>query len=542
MKKLVAAAAAGVMLAALGTTDPALGTTSHDAARTTTTAAAAINWGGCPTKIYPDLKGTKVRCTALKVPMNYSQPNGAKVSLEVSILRHTSSAKNYKGVILSNPGGPGGAGLDLSIYLEPYVPHGVGKDYDWVSWDPRGVGASTPTIRCDRNYFDGPRKSYTPSTAGILHYWLKRSKAYADACEKKYPHLLNNMTTIDSARDMDSIRQALGVNKISYYGYSYGTYLGQVYSTMFPSHLKYMVLDSNVDPRRIWYDANLDQDKAFDRNVRIYFKWIAKYHDVFHLGKTEQGVYARYYKDLARLTKHPEGKLGGDEFADALEGAPYYRFTWVDIAKAWNALDLHNKTGQMIAQYVTSDTPGDDNEFAVYNAVQCTDIQWPQSWAKWKHDNDAYNKKYPFLTWSNAWFNAPCLYWGGAVHQPIKINGDRTKSVLLIDETLDAATPYPGSLEVRRLYPHSSLIAEPGGTTHADSLDGDKCVDDQVAAYLKTGKRPTRKDWNGPDALCRPLPTPVPPAAVHHAKTSHAHRSSQPRIPASVIRRLFPIF
>jgi pimeloyl-ACP methyl ester carboxylesterase len=331
------------------------------------------------------------------------------------------------------------------------------------------------------------------------------------------------MTTIDSARDMNAIRVALGVNKVSYFGYSYGTYLGQVFSTLYPTHLKYMVLDSNVDPRRVWYGANLDQDRAFDRNAKIYFRWVAKYNSVYHLGSTESAVSHRYYSDVARLLKHPKGVLGGDEFADAVELAPYYRSTWILVAKAWNALDVHGKAGQMTGLYKESDSPGDDNEFAVYNAVQCTDVQWPTSWARWKRDNTRIDKKHPFLTWGNAWFNAPCLYWGASAHRPVKINGKRTKSLLLIDETLDAATPYPGSLEVRRLYPHSSLIAEPGGTTHADSLSGDRCVDDKIAAYLKNGSRPARQNWNGPDAMCKPLPDPVPAGAQHHSRTAHLH-------------------
>jgi pimeloyl-ACP methyl ester carboxylesterase len=506
VKKFGAVIAAGVMVVGLVSAVPALATSNHAA----TTATSSIKWGACPTKLYPDLANTRVKCAALKVPMDYNDPTGKQITLEVSLLRHTSSAKNYKGVILSNPGGPGGSSLDLSLYLEPYVPHHVGADYDWVTWDPRGVGASKPTLRCQRGYFNAPRPSYVPTTKKLLHYWLSKSKSYADACEKKFPNLLNNMTTIDSAKDMDSIRQALGVSKISYYGYSYGTYLGQVYSTLFPTHLKYMVLDSNVDPRRIWYQANLDQDRAFNRNIHIYFGWVAKYNSVYHLGSTEKAVSALYTKDLAKLTRHPDGRLGPDELADALEGAAYYIFGWEDLAKAWRAYTLHGNPKPLINQYVSSDTPNDDNEFAVYNAVQCTDIQWPTKWSRWKKDNDAYYKKYPFLTWSNAWFNSPCLYWGAKAQKPVTINGKATKSVLLIDETLDAATPYPGSLEVRKLYPNSSLLAEPGGTTHADSLSGDACVDNTIAAYLKTGKRPSRKDWNGPDALCKPLPRPDP--------------------------------
>jgi hypothetical protein len=97
---------------------------------------------------------------------------------------------------------------------------------------------------------------------------------------------------------------------------------------------------------------------------------------------------------------------------------------------------------------------------------------------------------------------------------------------LLIDETLDAATPYEGSLEVRRLFPRSSLIAEPGGTTHAGSLLGNACVDDQIADYLATGKLPIRKPGNGADALCAPLPQPVPQSTAAAAPTVGAATGS----------------
>ncbi|HVS68715.1 MAG TPA: alpha/beta hydrolase, partial [Mycobacteriales bacterium] len=462
-----------------------------------------LHWGLCPTYLYPDMRGTGMQCSRLRVPMDYAHPGGSSAFLEVSVLRHTSSAANYRGVMLVNPGGPGSGGLDLPAELAPFVPHGVGEDYDWIGWDPRGVGASTPTMHCEDNYFHPKRRSYTPSTKSLLHYWLKRTKRYAAACAHKYPALINHITTVDSAKDMESIRKALGVSRISYYGFSYGTYLGEVYSTLFPSHLRFMVLDSVVDPRRVWYGANLDQDKAFDRNARIYFKWVAKYSDAYHLGKTQHAVTKRYYNDLARLTRSPEGELGPDELADAMTGAAYYRFGWEDLARAWHALDANGKPRQMINQYEDLDLPGDDNEFAVYSAVQCTDAHWPRKWARWQKDNTAYAAKYPFLTWNNAWYNAPCLYWKGKQRTPIQIRGKRTPSVLLIDETLDAATPYEGSLEVRRRYPHASLIAEPGGTTHADSLSGDMCVDNKVAAYLEDGSRPARRSWDGPDAVCR---------------------------------------
>ena len=92
------------------------------------------------------------------------------------------------------------------------------------------------------------------------------------------------------------------------------------------------------------------------------------------------------------------------------------------------------------------------------------------------------NKKAPFETWANAWFNAPCLYWPAAAHTPVTITGKGGPRALLIDETHDAATPYSGSLEVRKLFKKSRLIALPGGTSHANSLFGDTCLDNRIAA------------------------------------------------------------
>ncbi|MGZ4179298.1 MAG: alpha/beta hydrolase [Solirubrobacteraceae bacterium] len=108
------------------------------------------------------------------------------------------------------------------------------------------------------------------------------------------------------------------------------------------------------------------------------------------------------------------------------------------------------------------------------------------------------------------WFNGPCTNWPGRPDKSVQINGSRVNSALLIDETLDAATPFPGSLEVRKLFPNASLIAEPGGTTHADSLFGDTCVDGSIADYLTTGALPPRLRFAPWDKTCAPLPQPNP--------------------------------
>ena len=538
-KLIVVLAAVSVTAGGAALTLPAAAATAASSAAASSSAAvsssARITWGKCSD---PDLKKANAQCGFLKVPLDYRHPKGAKISLAVSRIKHTSPASQYQGIILTNPGGPGGSGLNLNAFLIPVLQQegltngpAAANDYDWIGFDPRGVGSSRPALSCLPNYFSYDRPNYIPTTAALVRTWLKRSKAYATACGKKNGRLLAHMTTIDAARDMDSIRAALGQKQITYYGFSYGTYLGQVYSTLFPSHVRRLVMDSNVDPRDVWYKANLNQDVAFNRNIKIWFAWLAKYHNVYHLGSTEKAVQKLFYREEARLLKHPAGGvIGPDEWVDVFLYAGYYEQTWLQLGSAFAGFVHKNDWKTIKDLFDSDDTPGDDNGFAVYNAVQCTDVQWPLSWAKWARDNWATYKKAPFETWGNAWFNAPCLYWPAKAHKPLRIDGSKVPSALLIDETLDAATPFPGSLEVRSLFPNAVLLAEPGGTTHADSLFGDLCVDNTIANYLALGQLPARVAGNGPDLLCKPLPVPVPTSA-----SSAAHAANGAAAAARVV-------
>jgi pimeloyl-ACP methyl ester carboxylesterase len=539
MRKITAVLATAVMAAGLGFTAPAAASAATAQARSTAApglgdGTSSIAWGTCAEAA---LAQAGAKCGYLSVPLNYSDPSGPKIKIAVSRIRHTSSARNYRGIILTNPGGPGGSGLDLNMFLIAQLKadnlSAAAADYDWIGFDPRGVGSSLPALSCEPDYFSGDRESYDPTTQSILSYWLGRSQGYDQACQDQSAAqdlLLDNMTTIDSAKDMNSIRQALvgPRGKMSYYGFSYGTYLGQVYATLYPHTLNRLILDSNVDPRDVWYKANLKQDIAFNRNINIWFGWLAKYNRVYHLGATEAAVSKLWYAEQATLTDHPiNGVVGPDEWDDIFLEAGYYQLTWLQLGSAfadWENTHSAAAASTLVSLYQQSDTPGDDNSFAVYNAVQCTDVQWPTSWAVWDADNTAVNKIAPFETWGNAWFNAPCLYWPAPAQRPVQVgsdgSGNAIRSALLIDETLDAATPFPGSLEVRKLFPHSVLLAEPGGTTHADSLFGNLCVDGTIATYLETGKLPPRKPHAEWDKTCRPLPVPNPTAQGSSASGS----------------------
>ena len=477
---------------------------------------AAPVWGSCDSAT---LKQVKAQCAKLEVPLDYAKPGGTKIKIAISRVQHTTT--KYQGVMLVNPGGPGGSGLGLSV-LRYYVPDGGGDSYDWIGFDPRGVGASEPKVSCDNGYFGYDRPRYVPASPALKDAWSAKTEQYTADCAKNNGPILDHLTTVDSVNDMESIRKALGEKKINYYGFSYGTYLGQVYGTLHPDRLRRVVFDGTVDPRKIWYDANLDQDVAFDENINIWFDWVARHDDVYHLGTTQKAVSSLFYRTQEKLYADPVqadgGKLGGSEWTDAFLYAGYYQSTWTGLAETFSSFVRDDDADALEAAYLDANGT-DDNGYAVYLGVQCTDTKsWPTKWSTWERDNWKVFAKAPFETWSNAWYNEPCRHWPAKAHSEVKIDGSKVKSLLMVNETLDAATPYAGSLEVRKRFPKARLIAEPGGTTHAGSLGGNACVDDRISAYLATGELPKRRSGKRADVTCAPLPEPVPESANGKAK------------------------
>jgi len=508
MKKIIAAVAAAGVATGVALLAPTAGATPQ---ATPSYQPPPVEWGECEDE---RLAEAGAECGFVEVPLNYAKPDGKKIKLAVSRIKHTSSEADYQGPMLVNPGGPGGSGLRLAI-LGEYVPNGVGGQFDWIGFDPRGVGSSEPALSCKPDHFGYNRPEYVPTTKELERTWLRRSAEYAHACaESDAKELLPHLKTRDVVKDMESIRKALGVEKINYYGFSYGTYLGQVYATQYPSRIHRAVFDGVVNPSTVWYEANLNQDIHFDRVIKIYFDWIARYDDVYRLGDKAIEVEQEFYKQKKLLDRKPAGgKIGSSELTDLFLPAGYGQYQWDAIAKAFSAW-VHDKDWKGLKElYDAGSEMGDDNGFAVYIGVECTDTQWPTSWKKWSEDNWRIHEWAPFETWANAWYNAPCLYWPAKAGTAPKVDGSKAPPILLISEEEDAATPFSGALEVRKRFPRSSLISLPGGTTHSGSLGGNACVDDQIADYLATGKLPERKNGNDSDAQCTPLPKPVPEGA-----------------------------
>ena len=449
----------------------------------------------------------------LSVPLDHGDPEGTQIQLALSMIRHTVPDEEYQGVMLVNPGGPGGSGLGFSLAATAFRPRVAGA-YDWIGFDPRGVGSSIPALSCNPRFFRLNRPPYVPSSPEVVDRRLDRAARYADACGEAAPELLPHMTTADVAMDLEAIRVALSVEQINYIGFSYGTYLGQVYATLFPDRLRRAILDSNVDPALVWYEAFIqEQPVGLDAVADLWFQWLADHHRVYRLGRTAEAVAERYYGVLAALTEQPAGgRIGPAEWTEIFFPAPYSEYDWPLFGRVFSDWVHHPDVDALVEIYRSVVSFGYDNQYAVALAVVCSDVAWPADWETWAADSEATHAVAPFVAWANTWSFAPCLFWPVAPGEPVDVGGDQP--ILLLGETLEGATPFEWALRVRERFPESVLIAVEGGTSHTNALpSGNPCVREHVDRYLLTGALPERAADDGPDVVCDRLPLPEP----HHA-------------------------
>jgi pimeloyl-ACP methyl ester carboxylesterase len=486
-----------------GTGTPPAGT-GHSAGPAQTT---GVHWHTCT------VSGVGMECASLAVPLDYRHPSGRKISIALSMVPASAPADKRQGDLLVNPGGPGGSGRYLAAAVAYGLSHNVSSEYNIIGFDPRGVGASVPALHCDPSFFAGVRPDYIPASAAAEQALIGRAKMYAADCEKRFGWLLPYMTSEDAARDMDSIRAALGQAKISYFAYSYGTYLGQVYATLFPQRVKRMVLDSTVNPKGAWYADNISQDYAFEARMQAFFSWVASSNSVFGLGSTRAAVQAAWYRARHQLSVHPISgpngpMIGPDEYDDTFLQGGYDNSLWPGLASALASYLHHGSTGKIINEYRAVGAQS-ENEFAVYNAVECSDVNWPRNWAKWNADTRHVYATAPFEAWDNAWFNAACAFWPvhGPAH-PLQIQGTGLPGILMLQGSLDAATPYAGAQAAHRLLPSARMVVVEGGGNHGQSLaqPPNTCVNNYLNAYLATGALPHHRGLV--NATCPALPAP----------------------------------
>ncbi|KUN41906.1 aminopeptidase [Streptomyces longwoodensis] len=475
-------------------------------------AKAGIAWQDCPADWGLE---KPIQCGYVSVPLDYARPNGKQIKLAVDRIGNTGSKAERQGALVYNPGGPGGSGLRFPRRVVTKAPvwANVAKAYDFVGFDPRGVGHSAPISCVDpQEFVKAPKADPVPDSEADKLAQIKLAREYAEGCYERSAEMLPYMTTPNTVRDLDVIRAALGEKKLNYLGVSYGTYIGAVYGTLFPGHVRRMVVDSVVNPARenIWYEANLGQDIAFEGRWKDWQDWVAANDATFHLGTTRAAVQAKWLQLRAEAKKSPiGGVVGPAELISFFQGAPYYDSSWIPVATVFSKYFAGDTQALVDAAAPDlTDTAGNiasENSNAVYTAVECVDAKWPTDWRTWNRDNTRLHKDYPFLTWANAWMNLPCAYWPVKQQTPVDVKTHKgLPPVLIVQSERDAATPYEGAVELHKRFKGSRLITEKDAGSHGVTSLVNPCINPKVDAYLLNGT------VDGADVTCAPHATPKP--------------------------------
>ncbi|WP_432949487.1 alpha/beta hydrolase [Kribbella sp. CA-253562] len=451
--------------------------------------ASTLKWGACP-----DGVPQEVACSTLQVPLDYSDPNGRQITLTVSGIGSL-SAKHF---LLVNPGGPGASGLGTEQMVSAGLPQAVADQYAVFSFDPRGVGLSSPVDCGDLSGLTPhPALPYRAANKAQEAQRISLAKQVAARCGAKAKDLLPHITTENAARDMDRIRIALGRDKIDYLGYSYGSKLGATYATLFPSHTGRMILDSVVDPSVSTYRTAYEQNPALQHRAQQLFSWTAARDSTYHLGRTRSTVETAWRDVHRKLAAKPAGgRAGGAELDDLLASSMYIDVTWGDLMRAVSDYRKGDPSTLLAATDQLASQSVDTGQLA-YN---CMDPGWPRNWRQWHHDTVASNASAPLFAWLNTWYGAPCAFWPVGPARDVRIGSADVPPILLLQGKDDAATPVIGAVRMRQALKGSRLLIDGGGNHASYLFEKNPCIDRRAEKYLLTGELP-------PDGLC-PAPTP----------------------------------
>ncbi|MEV7982228.1 alpha/beta hydrolase [Streptomyces sp. NPDC086519] len=492
--------------------------------------AAGIGFGRCAA----DLQASAAfQCGTVSVPLDYAHPDGKQIRLTVSRVAATQKDPHNskrrvprQGVLVYNPGGPGASGMLFPMIGVLPEWKRVAAAYDLVGYAPRGVGRSAPLSCVDPgHFFKAPSQASTHPSESYKEARIKEAKAYAQGCLRRSGSGLRHYTSLNNARDLDVLRAALGEDRLTFMGASYGTYFGALYATLFPSHVRRMVLDSavNPDPERIWYRNNLEQSAAFEGRWADFREWIARHDAVYGLGDTAAKVQASYDTASRRLArKAAAGKVGPGQLQGAFLSAGYYDDFWPSRADALSRFLKGDPEPLVRLAAPTVETAAEaENSNAVYTAVECNDAPWPTAWKTWDQDNTRLARVAPFETWDNAFMNLPCAYWPVPRQKALDVRtgpGELPPTLILQAER-DAATPYAGALEMNRRLSDSVLVTERDAGTHGIGGGPNQCVNGYLEAYLLEGRLPERR------ASCAGHPEPKASVPADHTRRKNLRHS-----------------
>jgi len=480
---IVASGILVLTLAACSSSEQSTDDSQNTTQSSTTFSVGGINWAACPDTAPESL----VQCGNLEVPFDYDNPEEGSFVLYIKRRQATVPSERI-GSLLVNPGGPGFGGSSLADDAAYYFSENLLNRFDIIGWDPRGTGLTTPAVDCVDSFDEYVGLDSPPDTPEERQALIDASQAFNDKCEENAGTILPYISTRASAADMNSIRLALGEEKITYFGFSYGSELGATWATMYPNTVRAAVLDGATDPLSTSTEAGLAQAGGFEKQLTTFLAQCSKKATCeFHNdGNSEDAIDALLLDlDANPLVVSAERTpvTQGVAFT-AIAQAMYSDSYWPQLQSALADAQKGDGAGLLALydDYYQRNPDGSyGNQLEAFLAISCLDDPGASSIEEVDASVDAFVAAAPRLG-ANFAHGYSCALWPVPQAQQVTVSGKGAGPIIVIGTTGDASTPLSSSRKMAKALESGVLLV-----VEADQHTGygiNTCIIMEVDNYL----------------------------------------------------------
>lgn len=480
------------------TTDTSADTTDTSTGDTTATSTGDSTTGSGTPDVTPgvgeiewDPEGEVVEGVQLgylEVPVDYEDPEGPTFTL--ALARHLATDQQNKiGTLLVNPGGPGFGGSDYGLFADQVYGQSLLDNFDILGWDPRGTGVSTPAIDCTDDYehfLTGT--DITPDDDVERQLNIDLAEEFADACVDQNGDIVDFVGTNNSARDMNSIREALGEDEISYFGFSYGSELGATWATLFPDTVRAAVLDGASDPNADLFESALQQTAGFENTLGLYLASCSSDSTcAFHSNGHAEEAFDKLMKQIDEEPLPTSGGRADLTRSMALTGvanAMYDESYWPQLSDA--LVDARNGDGDgllaLFDDYYQRQPDGTyGNELEAFQSIVCMDAAERPTVVEEDAEAEQFRENAPRVSpaTTGSYF---CTFYPDSKDPRIEITGDGAGPIIVVGTTGDPATPIESSRAMAEAL-DEGVFVEVDADQHTGYGVND-CIDSVIEEYL----------------------------------------------------------
>ena len=481
-RPLAVAVTLALTLAACGNSSSSSDTTANSLNTTTDFIVNPIEWKPCDGST-----NTEVECGNIEVPFDYADPEQGSFVLFVK-KHNAANPADRIGSMLVNPGGPGFGGSSLADDAQYYFSQDLIDHFDIIAWDPRGTGESTPAVDCVDTFDEYFGLDSPPETPEEKQALIDASQAFNDKCAENSGTILPFISTQASAQDINSLRLALGEEKVSYFGFSYGSELGTTWATMFPDTVRAIVVDGAVDPNASSVQEGMNQAKGFEGQLATFLKQCSeKTTCAFHNGGKAEAAFDQLVLDIdatpLEVSKGRTPVTQGVLFT-AVAQAMYSDYYWPQLSEALSAAQGGDGTGilQLYDDYYQRKDDGTyGNELEAFLAISCLDDPGASS----VEDVDSHIEDFiaaaPRLG-GNFAYGYSCALWPVKQAAKVTITGKGAGPIVVVGTTGDAATPLDSTRKMAQSLEQGILIVV--DANQHTGYGANSCVVKAVDDYL----------------------------------------------------------